>query len=48
MNLWNNKSCIDLEQTQEACKFVMYMVCYDDQQPLATVNKEFDFHKQHY
>jgi hypothetical protein len=48
MNLWNNKFCIDLEQAHEACKFVMYMVCYDDQPPLATINKEFDFHKQPY
>jgi hypothetical protein len=27
---------------------VMYMVCYDDQPPLAIVNKEFDFQKQPY
>jgi hypothetical protein len=25
MNLWNNKFCMDLEQTHEAYKFVMYI-----------------------
>jgi hypothetical protein len=48
MNIWNNKFCTDLKQTHEACKFVRYIVCCDDQPPLATVNKEFDFHKQPY